>query len=228
MNKDIIVKKLISEGKKLLDSPKKEINYKTDIAEAENLLNDIVKHPHIFVLACVMDRQIKAERAWSIPYLVGKEISSYKFSEFLKLSLPDVKRIFNKKKLHRFNDMMSENFYSAIQDIHLKYNGDASMIWTGNLQSALIIRRFLEFRGVGIKIATMAVNILARNYKVSMTEYSSIDISPDVQVKKFFIKNGLLRENASNVELIYLAREIYPKYPGILDIAAWEGGRLLR
>ncbi len=60
-----------------------------------------------------------------------------------------------------------------------------------------------------------------------LKDYSSIDISPDVQVRKFFIKNGLLREGASNEELIYLAREIYPAYPGLSDFPAWEGGKNL-
>jgi endonuclease-3 len=91
-----------------------------------------------------------------------------------------------------------------------------------------VIRRFLEFKGVGIKIANMGTNILIRDFKVPMSERSSIDIAPDVQVMKFFVHHGLLRPEAGIDELIYKAREIYPEYPGILDIAAWELGRKLR
>ena len=123
---------------------------------------------------------------------------------------------------------MAECFYSAIQDIHSKYSGRAENIWSSNPKSALIIRRFLEFKGVAVKIANMAVIILARDFKIPMQDYSSIDIAPDIQVKKYFIHNGLLRDNASNDELIYLAREIYPDFPGILDFAAWEGGREIK
>ncbi|KKU85416.1 MAG: hypothetical protein UY15_C0033G0009, partial [Parcubacteria group bacterium GW2011_GWA2_47_9] len=49
-----------------------------------------------------------------------------------------------------------------------------------------------------------------------------------VHKKDFSSRRGLLRKEASNEELIYLAREIYPEYPGILDIMAWEMGRKIK
>ena len=32
--------------------------------DANAFLNDLEKYPHAYVLACCMDRQTKAERAW--------------------------------------------------------------------------------------------------------------------------------------------------------------------
>jgi endonuclease-3 len=71
----------------------------------------------------------------------------------------------------------------------------------------------------------MATNILVRQFKVPMTDWSSIDISADVQVMKYLIGKGLLRPDAKKEEAIYLAREINPEYPGVLDLLAFEGGR---
>src|SRR3989344_4718144 len=222
-----IIEELITEGTKRIQAPRNINPFETGIPKAEQLLNDLEHFPYIFVLACVMDRQIRTGRAWAIPYHVGKEIGGFEFSNFLKFNINEIRTIFIKKSLHRFNEVMAKNFYLAIQDIHSKYNDNAANIWAGKPKSASVIRRFLEFKGVGIKIANMAANILARDFKIPMVDYSSIDIAPDVQVKRFFTHYGLLRKGGSKEELIYLAREIYPKYPGILDIAAWELGRKL-
>ena len=41
-------------------------------------VEDFDKYPHLFVLACVMDRQIKAERAWNIPYIIADEHGTFR------------------------------------------------------------------------------------------------------------------------------------------------------
>jgi endonuclease III len=224
MSQDKIVEILVKRGNELFGQPYKKVNF-TGNGEADTLLNNLNQFPHAYVLACVMDRQIKAERAWLIPYLISQEIGGFDFERLLKMDLNYLKEIFKRKKLHRFNDIMAENLYSAIQLIHRKYNDDASNIWKNNPKSATIIRRFLEFKGVGVKIATMAANILAREFKIPMQDRICIDISPDVQVKRVFTRLGFISKGASNDELIYCARELHPEYPGIFDFSAWEIGR---
>ena len=228
-NNDQLVAKLVAAGKERLLGPRVIVDFETGFPDAEQILNDIEHYPHIFVLACVMDKQVRAGRAWSIPYLVGRELGGFDFPTYCSADRAKITSIFNLGRLHRFNDVMGECFHSAVRDIDSKYVGDASKIWNEPPcpKSALIVRRFLEFRGVGVKIATMATNILARDFKIQMSEYASIDISPDVQVTKFLISAGLLNANAKKEELIYLARELSPDYPGALDLPSWEAGRKL-
>lgn len=216
---------LIKRGQELLAQPYQKIEFSGN-SRADDLLNDLKNYPHAFVLACIMDRQIKAEKAWLIPYEISKELGGFEFSKLLlSLDLDKVESIFKRKSLHRFNDIMAHNFYLAILRIHERYDDDASNIWGGNPKSATVIRRFLQFRGVGIKIASMAVNILARDFKIPTADKLCIDISPDVQVRRVFIRLGLIDKNAANDELIYCARELNPEYPGIFDVSAWEIGR---
>lgn len=223
-NQEKIVKILIRKGKELFNQPYKKIEF-TKNPEADNLLNNLKEYPHAFVLACIMDRQMKAEKAWLIPYKISKEIGTFKFSKLLSLKLSEIKKIFKRKNLHRFNEVMAENFYFAIQKIHKDYNDDASNIWKDRPKSATIVKRFLEFKGVGIKIATMAANILAREFKIPMKDYICIDISPDVHVKRVFKRLGFISKDGDNDELIYAARELNPKYPGIFDLSCWHIGR---
>ncbi len=219
-----VIKILIKKGNELLKQHYKKIEF-TKNSKADNLLNNLTDFPHAFVLACVMDRQIKAERAWLIPYKIYKEISTFEFNKLLELTLDNLKEIFKRKNLHRFNEKMSKNFCFAIQKIHKDYKNNASNIWKNNQSSATIVRRFLEFKGVGIKIATMATNMLARDFKIPMKDHICIDISPDVHVKRVFKRLGLISKDASNDELIYRAKELNPLYPGIFDLPCWEIGR---
>lgn len=223
-SKQDITEVLIKRGNELIQRPFEPIKF-TGIVEADKLLNDLTNYPHAFVLACVMDRQIKAEKAWVIPYLIKNAIASFEMKDLIKLELNQLARIFKTNSLHRFNEIMAELFYEAVQMIDSKYNSNASMIWENNPKSATVVLRFLEFKGVGIKIATMAANILSREFKIAMQDRICIDISPDVQVKRVFKRLGFISKEATNDQLIYTAREFHPEYPGIFDLSAWEIGR---
>jgi endonuclease III len=193
------------------------------------MLSDLNHFPHHFVLACLMDRHLGAERAWSIPYRVGLHLGGFKFSDYKKSDLKTFQRIFHKERLHRFRkNIMPTIFLRAIEWISENYGGNAKNIWANNPPCARVIRRFLEFDGAGPKIATMATNILVRQLKVPMRDTSAIDISADRQVMKYFQSRGLLRAGAKKEELIYLTREICPEYLGLLDLLAWEQGRLIK
>ena len=215
---------LLNKGYEILKRPKEFISF-TGKKEADKYLNDLENYPHIFVLACIMDRQIKAERAWEIPYLVSKELNSFNFDEILKFPQEKFVEIFEENKLHRFNKEIAKSLYLALKDIKEKYGGDASNIWKNYPSSATVVRRFLEFRGSGIKISTMFANILARSFKIPMKDHYCIDISPDIQIRRVFTRLGYIKEGDSNEIIIYKARELNPEYPGVFDYSCWFIGR---
>ena len=215
----------------LIDLAKKEFNNKdstvhfVDREEQDIFLNNLKKYPHAFVLGCVMDKQIKAERAWAIPFKVYKEFNTFEIEELYSKTLKEFEKVFEKHKLHRFNKVQARCFYDAIQLIVEKYNGNAANIWNDNPSSATVVYRFLEFKGVGIKIATMAANILARQFKIEFKDHYSIDVSPDVHVKRVLIRMGHLNNDATVDQIIYKARELNPEFPGIIDFSLWNIGR---
>jgi len=216
---------LIRKGKRLFDAPKQFVRFTSD-EKADGLLNDREKFPHAYVLACVMDRQIRAERAWIIPYRFSEKLGGFDFLKLKALSLNQIRNLMAKPEpLHRFVDEMSVNFYEAINLIADKYEGNAANIWADTPSSAELVYRFLEFRGVGPKIGTMAANILARDFKVPLRDYYSIDISVDVQVRRVFERLGLIEPGSSVERIVYRARALHPEFPGLLDFPAWEVGR---
>ena len=153
---------LVTIGRGRFQEKKEIIVHLVDEPKANGFLNDIEHYPHAFVLACCMDRQTKSERAWMIPFKIYASLGGFSMEKLASISREEYKDLFIKQALHRFNEIMSDVWYDAVQKIVRDYNGDASKIWSQNPSSATVIYRFLQFKGVGIKIATMATNILAR------------------------------------------------------------------
>ena len=215
---------LINKGIEILKSPYRPLVITKDPI-IDRYLNDLDNYPHFFVLACIMDRQMKAESAWKIPYLISKEIGSPSFNAFESLSLDEILEIFAHNNLHRFKNIMAVYFYNAVQRISIDYGGYASRIWRDDLSAITIMSRFLKFDGAGLKIASMATNILIREFKLPIKDKSHIDVSPDVHVRRVFLRLGFIEKNSTNDALIYSARSLYPDYPGVFDLPAWEVGR---
>lgn len=213
---------------KELENEKGKTEFVRGETAVNELLNPLGEYPHAFVLACVMDRQTKAENAWRIPKIVFDDLRRFDI-DYLVSSEDDIHRIFKEKVKHRFKDIMADLFCCAVKRIQRDYGGDASRIWNDKPSSGLLIYRFLQFKGVGIKIATMATNILMRRFGIELRDRRSIDISPDVHTVRVFQRLGLTsfdkdNEIKSREGTMYMARAIYPEYPGIFDYPCWFVG----
>ncbi len=50
-----------------------------------DLVNDLERYPHAFVLACIADRQTKANIAWGLPYAIREAASGFDLDTLLRL-----------------------------------------------------------------------------------------------------------------------------------------------
>jgi endonuclease III len=214
---------LVTKGKEMYGKNEKFKPTANDV-DADALILDIKHQPHAFVLACLMDRQIPAERAWIIPHLIRQELNTFAINDLAKVSEAQYQKIFAEKRLHHYNKIMALIFYQGVHHIVEKYKGNAALIWQGNPSSATVISRFYEFHGCGIKIATMAANILLRHFCVTYRECCAIDVSPDVQVMRVLKRMGLI-EKEERILAMLKARELNPAFPGIIDPVCWQIGR---
>lgn len=225
MNSAKLTAELISRGEALFDDKRAYVRL-ANLGPADRLVNSIRKYPHAFVIACLMDKQLKAERAWRIPYEILCRLGSFEFEELARLTEKRWAHVMSRPSpLHRFPAKMGAEAYLALRHIGEQYNGNAARIWNDRPSSAAVIYRFLQFRGIGQKVATMATNILAREFKAPMSDYYSIDISVDTHVKRVLHRMDIVPADATTDQIIYAARAIHPEFPGLLDFPVWEIGR---
>src|SRR5262245_7499042 len=79
-----IVQYLVADSLRQLACPPTPIRFTGD-AGADDLLNDLDRHPHAFVLGCLMDRQVKAQRAWAIPNELRKRLGTFEVDRLAAL-----------------------------------------------------------------------------------------------------------------------------------------------
>ena len=115
-----------------------------------------------------MNSQIDADKVWNIPKLVANEVTEINFQFLYKKDEKYYIRIFKNRKYHHFNERMGLAIYYPIQLILIKYNGDASNIWNDELTNAELVCRFLEFKNIGVKVATMLLIFKQETIKLSL------------------------------------------------------------
>jgi len=200
---------------------------------ARALVNDLDGHPHAFVLACIADRQTKADIAWGLPHAIREAAGDFEFDTLRQLPASKWASVLASSG-HRLATEMARLLPAAIRHIGGRYGGDASRIWAEGSSGAAVVRRFLAFDGVGPKIATMAANILIRDFDVALGTPKP-DIAVDTHVLRVFERLGLLGtlehselRSARDKQLHRLplrARELNPEWPGELDWPVWFVGR---
>jgi len=178
-----------------------------------------------FFIAVLLDQNIKAEKAWAIPYHLKQRLGYWSVKKIANTSEKEMIKLFNTKpKLHRFPKTMALRTIKACNKIISDFQGKAKNIWQGNKTSKEVYGNFKSFEGIGQKKASMATNILARDFKIRFKDKNNIDISYDVHVRRVFLRTGLIKRDDKD-QVINMARQLNPEYPGLIDLATWYIGK---
>jgi len=200
----------------------KKEKYFTPNLEADNL---IWGNPLAYLLAVILDQGMRAERVWEIPFLLKERLGRLDIHRIADIDSKKIREIFlQKPMLHRFPRVMALRIKNASKLILDRYDGKPENIWNDNPRSADLQRRFMEFEGIGQKKASMATNILVRDFGIKVRDRKGIDISYDIHVRRVFLRSGLADKDDMNL-MIQNARKLNPEYPGILDNPCWIIGR---
>lgn len=205
----------------------------------DELQGKFKKYPHIFLLGCILNSGANSDKIWKTTEEISETIG-YDFKNFYEALYGKHKKYakFLEKKIRPFSRYHNDKYFKeAIKKIHNDYADDASLIWKKSKNCADVIASLLQFDGIGIKKATMAINIWQRRYAEPKFTNSrqTIDISPDIHVKRAMCKLGLINMPGSKGKLnynkidkdvvIYKSRAINPTFPALLDFAFWKIGK---
>jgi uncharacterized HhH-GPD family protein len=217
-----ITKALIKFGEKFGKLNFKKEKYFTPNLKADKL---IWNNSFAYLFGVILDQNIKAEKAWEIPYLLKQRLGHLNVHKIANMKDEDLVAIFNQKpKLHRFPKIMALRIKKACQLLVKRYNGKTENIWKDNPKSSELVKRFKEFEGIGQKKASMATNILVRDFGIKVKDKRGIDISYDIHIRRVFLRTGLVEKDNMN-SMIEIARKLNPEYPGLLDNPCWIIGR---
>lgn len=184
-------------------------------------------HPTEFFYGVIFDQGISADRAWEAPKELRQRLGHLDPSKIA--AMPEdkmIRKIFVAgRSLHRYKKVANWLIESS-KLLVSRYEGDPTRIWDDNPRSDDLQRRFDEFKGIGQKKASMAANILVRDYGVPVQniDLRGIDVSSDVHVRRVFLRTDLVETDDVD-EVIEAARRLNYQYPGELDLPAWSIGR---
>ena len=180
-----------------------------------------------FFYGVMFDQGIRADLAWDAPLELKKRLGHLDPHRIAKMKERTLERIMRyPKSLHRYRRKMPNWIIAATRLLVGRYDGKPESIWNDNPRADDLQRRFIEFKGIGQKKASMATNILVRDKHVQIrgVDLSGIDVSGDVHVRRVFLRAGLIDVDSVDAA-VGAARLLNPKYPGELDLPAWYIGR---
>lgn len=199
---------------------------------AERLIRNITDYPHALLLASLMDTNVDATVAWTIPYRVFEACGKFDIQSLYNIPLERYELWFSgNPSWNRHPIKKAKVFYDAVHKIveDIELQGDVSRLWKDIPSSQNLITHLLKFDGCGFKIANMIPNILLRYYGVELQDYENIDIAPDVHTVRVFGRLGLVpmvdNEEAAKIYTIVKARELNKSFPGVVDGLCWEVGK---
>lgn len=205
------------------DSIATETLFPTIVPEAAPL---IAKDPYAFSIAICLDRGMKAEVAWTIPYYVKEQLGHLDPRRIYKMSLEDLAAMFaclphKPRYIHDAPKTIRDLTRIVVEEC----NGDACRIWRDK-HAADVTRTFTSIHGVGPGIANMGVLLIERAFRLRFDDMDrpNMDIKPDTHTVRVLYRLGASNDR-SDAAAIHAARHLSPEFPGAVDPALWDIGR---
>lgn len=186
----------------------------------------IEENPFAFAMAGVLDRGMKSEIIWTIPYSIQKQVGGLDPHFFANKSVEDLEMIFRLLPAKpRYITDAPRTIKELSEIVVNEYDGKVQKIWE-NQPSRLVKAIFERIHGVGPGISSMIVLLLEKCFQVRFDDidHRNMDVKADTHIIRVFHRLGFISEpNEANA--IKAARRLNPEYPGALDAPTWIIGK---
>jgi endonuclease III len=220
LNQEQLVKittELISFGKTI----SKEALLPTVVPEAASL---VATDEYAFLIATCLDRGMKADIIWTIPYDIKNELGHLDPYRIYQMSLEELDGLFKRlPRQPRYRTAATKTLHHLTQIVVKQYGGDASKVWKG--KTAKETTAMLDsIYGVGPGIASMGALLIEKAFSVQFSDRDEMDIKPDVHTVRVLYRLGA-SEFPTVESAIKTSRQMNPSFPGEIDGGLWEIGR---
>lgn len=181
------------------------------------------KNANKFLLACILDYQVRAETAWANAKRLAEQILGDPDDVWGRITAVSLDGWNSKRKeysLHRF-PKGHERVYTIGRRLIAQYEGDARTIWDGQSVDATLHR--LNDIGVGEQISRMVVGALID----ARLLHGKGDVKADIHVRR--VLGRLLTGTEFAVDQAQLVvdttRRMHPDNPWLLDRPLYRLGK---
>lgn len=177
-----------------------------------------------FLLGAISNRSVSYERAVALPQELNRRLSARLgttdlVSGILAAGVDGVFEAMSEKPvLHRFPKEISKSAHAMATKLTSEYSSDARLIWRptserdprgSRLDFARLYARLVEFRGLSVKTATLAIRCLVLGVGIELSDgLEGLEASPDVIVCRVFERLGLVPRGAKPIEVMAAARKL--------------------
>ena len=199
----------------------KESLLPTVVPEAASL---VASNPYAFAIATCLDRGMRAEIIWTIPYDIKNDLGHLDPRRIYQMSLNELDDLFKRiPRKPRYRGAATKTLRELSRIVVEECDGDASRIWQGRTAEQTT-SKLVSIYGVGPGIASMGALLIEKVFNVHFSDRDKMDIKPDVHTVRVLYRLGA-SESPTVKSALETARRMNPTFPGEIDTGLWEVGR---
>ncbi len=186
----------------------------------------VLADPYAFAIAACLDRGMKADVIWTLPYYIKSHLGHLDPHRIHQMSSQEIADVFAAlPRRPRFVNDAPKTLADLTHIVVEECEGNAANLWIG--KSALEAKHtFMRIHGVGNGIANMTVLLIEKAFPIRFDDADrrTMDIKPDVHTRRVLYRLGVAHANDDHAA-IDAARRVSPDYPGAIDGGLWFIGR---